>query len=50
MNALRGMGIQPDFIVCRSEGEVDEDIKSKLALHCDVKLERIISLETLDTI
>jgi len=50
VNALRAMGIQPDFLVCRSDEEFDNEIKSKLSLHCDVKLERIFSLETLDTI
>ena len=50
VNALRAMGIQPDFLVCRSDEEFDNGIKSKLSLHCDVKLERIFSLETLDTI
>ena len=50
VNALRAMGIQPDFLVCRSDEEFDNGIKSKLSLHCDVKLQRIFSLETLDTI
>ena len=50
VNSLRAMGIQPDFLVCRSDEEFDNSIKSKLSLHCDVKLERIFSLETLDTI
>jgi len=50
INSLRGMGIQPDFMVCRSDDEIDSGIKDKLSLHCDVKLERIFSLETLDTI
>jgi len=50
VNSLRAMGIQPDFLVCRSDEEFDNGIKSKLSLHCDVRLERIFSLETLDTI
>ena len=50
VNSLRAMGIQPDFLVCRSDEEFDNGIKSKLSLHCDVKLQRIFSLETLDTI
>ena len=50
VNALRGMGIQPDFLVCRSDEEIGLDIKEKLSLHCDVKLDRVFSLETLDTI
>lgn len=33
---LQGMGIQPDIIVCRSEHEVDQGIKDKIALFCNV--------------
>ncbi|MEW9094475.1 MAG: CTP synthase [Clostridiaceae bacterium] len=33
---LRGIGIQPDIIVCRSERFISEDLKSKIALFCNV--------------
>lgn len=33
---LRSMGIQPDFIVCRSDHEVDASICAKIAHFCDV--------------
>ena len=33
---LRSMGIQPDFIVCRSDHEVDTSIRAKIAHFCDV--------------
>lgn len=33
---LQGMGIQPDIIVCRSEHEVDQGTKDKIALFCNV--------------
>lgn len=33
---LRSMGIQPDFIVCRSDHEVDASIRAKIAHFCDV--------------
>ena len=33
---LRSMGIQPDFIVCRSDHEVDASIRAKIASFCDV--------------
>jgi CTP synthase len=33
---LRSLGIQPDFIVCRSDHEVDEGIRAKIASFCDV--------------
>lgn len=33
---LRSMGVQPDLIVCRSDHEVDESIRTKIAHFCDV--------------
>ena len=34
---LRSMGVQPDFIVCRSDHEVSDAVREKIALFCDVK-------------
>ena len=33
---LRSMGLQPDFIVCRSDHEVEKDVRDKIASFCDV--------------
>ena len=33
---LQGMGIRPDIIVCRSEYSLDQNIKNKIALFCNV--------------
>ena len=33
---LQGMGIQPDIIVCRSEHALDQALKDKIALFCNV--------------
>ncbi len=33
---LRSMGLQPDFIVCRSDHEVDAKVRAKIASFCDV--------------
>lgn len=33
---LQGMGIQPDVIVCRSEHQLDQSIREKIALFCNV--------------
>ena len=33
---LQGMGIQPDIIVCRSEMPLDQNLKDKIALFCNV--------------
>ena len=40
---LRSIGIQPDIIVCRTEKEISDDMKRKIALFCDVDPEAVIS-------
>lgn len=40
---LREIGLQPDFLVCRSEKTIDENLKSKIALFCSIKKEHVIS-------
>jgi len=47
---LRSIGIQPDAIICRSEQEFNDDIKSKIAIHCDVPKNCVISAPTLDSV
>ena len=39
---LRGMGIQPDMIVTRSNVVLDDHLKSKIALYCSIPKENII--------
>ena len=39
---LRSIGIQPDILVCRSEKEVSQDIKEKIALFCNVEPEAVV--------
>ena len=43
---LRGIGIRPDIIVARSDRPIDEDIRAKIALFCDVEKRAVISLVT----
>ncbi|HHW82628.1 MAG TPA: CTP synthase [Actinomycetales bacterium] len=40
---LRGLGIQPDAIVCRTDREIPEGVKQKIALMCDVDVEGVIT-------
>jgi CTP synthase len=42
---LRSIGIQPDFIVCRSERPIDAGIRRKIALFCDVDPQAVVSAE-----
>ncbi|WP_433365218.1 CTP synthase [Actinoplanes sp. CA-142083] len=41
--ALRNIGIQPDALICRSDREIPEKLKHKLALYCDVDREAVIA-------
>ena len=43
---LQGMGIAPDILVCRSDYPLGDDIKSKIALFCNVPKKQVI--ENLD--
>jgi CTP synthase len=47
---LRGMGVNPDVIVCRSDYPVPEKVKAKVALFCDVEPRAVIPLVTTGTI
>ncbi|MDA1189133.1 MAG: CTP synthase [Chloroflexi bacterium] len=47
---LRGIGIQPDAIICRSDHPVDDDIKKKISVFCDVPLPGVVALPTVDTV
>ena len=40
---LRSMGVQPDFIVCRSDHEVSDAVREKIALFCDVKADDVLA-------
>ncbi len=42
---LRSIGIQPDFIVCRSDRPIDAGIRRKIALFCDVDPKAVVSCE-----
>ena len=39
---LQGMGLQPDIIVCRSERPLDQTLKDKIALFCNVPSNRVL--------
>src|SRR5919109_5484594 len=34
---LRGIGIQPDILLCRSDKEISQDDRRKIALFCNVR-------------
>lgn len=43
---LRGIGIQPDIIVARTDHPVDDSVRAKISLFCDVEPRAVIPLET----
>jgi CTP synthase len=47
---LRGIGIQPDVIVLRSDSAVPDEIREKIALFTDVDVDAVIPAPTADTI
>ena len=50
VHTLRGMGIQPDAILCRADHEVGENERDKISLYCDVNPEAVIGLPTLASV
>ncbi len=47
---LRAIGLQPDFLVCRTEKPIDANLKSKIGLFCSVKPEHVIAAQDSSTI
>jgi CTP synthase len=43
---LRGIGIQPDVIIARSDYPVDDSLREKIALFCDVEPRAVIPVVT----
>lgn len=50
VKTLNSMGIQPDFIIARSEKPIDQRRKDRFALFCNMHPEDIISNPDLDTV
>jgi CTP synthase len=47
---LRSIGIQPDILLCRTDRFLDQDLKRKIALFCDVAEEAVITAKDVSTI
>ena len=50
VSLLRAAGISPDLIVLRSDRELNDEIKSKVSLFCDVAVNNVINAPDLDDI
>ncbi|MCL2825794.1 MAG: CTP synthase [Eggerthellaceae bacterium] len=40
---LRSIGVQPDFIVCRSDHKISDEVRAKIALFCDVLVDNVFA-------
>ena len=47
---LLSIGIQPDLLVCRTEHDLDDGIKQKIARFCNVEVNRVIESRDVSTI
>jgi CTP synthase len=47
---LMQIGIAPDILLCRSDRPLSRDLRSKIALFCNVKEDAVISAQDVDTI
>lgn len=43
---LRSIGISPDMIVARSDYPIEENLREKIALFCDVEKQAVVPMET----
>ena len=43
---LLSLGIQPDVILCRSDGPIPDEVRDKISLFCNIPPERVIPNET----
>ncbi len=47
---LRAIGIQPDILLCRTDRFLDQDLKKKIGLFCDVDEEAVITAKDVSSI
>ncbi|MFT6801165.1 MAG: CTP synthase [Salibacteraceae bacterium] len=47
---LLSLGVQPDILVCRTEYTLNDDVKRKIALFCNIKFESVIESIDADSI
>ena len=50
VKALREVGLQPDFLICRSTQGIDKELKEKMALFSSLSVENIIPVRDAETI
>jgi CTP synthase len=47
---FRGIGIQPDIVLCRTEWPLPPEVKKKIAIHCNLDVDAVIAARDVETI
>jgi CTP synthase len=47
---LRAIGIQPDILLCRTDRFLPPDVKKKIAIHCNLDVDAVITAKDVDSI
>ncbi len=47
---LRAIGIQPDILLCRADRPLPQEVKRKIALHCNLDMDAVIAAIDVDSI
>src|ERR1700689_4995741 len=47
---LRAIGIQPDILLCRSDHELPDEMKEKIALFCDVDVRAVVTAVDVESV
>jgi len=47
---LREIGIQPDVLICRTERDINDEMKEKISLFCDVDKEAVIENRNVESV
>jgi CTP synthase len=50
VKTLREIGIQPEIIICRSDRPLSAELKSKIALYCNVSIDDVITAIDMDNV
>lgn len=50
VGTLREIGIQPDILICRTEKKIDQAMKDKISLFCNVESEAVIEARDVESI
>jgi CTP synthase len=47
---LRAIGIQPDILICRTDRQLSQSVKKKIALHCNLDIDSVIAARDVESI